>query len=119
MSATRTTIIAALALVLTFAGGFLAGAFAHRAVVTRLHRPPHAATRMMLRHLDLRLDLTDAQHAQVEEILNRHHARMRGEIEAANAEVERLLTPEQRRRFAKMRMRLGHPPGKVRTESTR
>jgi Spy/CpxP family protein refolding chaperone len=112
LSATRTTLVAALALVLTFAGGFLAGAFAHRAIVTRLHHAAPAATRMMLRHLDLRLDLTDAQHAQVEKILDRHHAHIRGEIDGANAEIERILTPEQRRRFAKMRMHLGHPPGR-------
>jgi Spy/CpxP family protein refolding chaperone len=108
LSATRTTIVATLALALTFAAGALVGAFAHRAVLTRLHRPP--ATRMMARHLDLRLGLTDAQRAQVEQILERHHTRVRGELDAANAEIEKILTPEQRARFARMRMRLHGRP---------
>lgn len=108
MSRTKTTIVALLALALTFAGGFMAGAFTHRAVVMRMHRP--AATQMMLRHLDLRLDLTDAQRAQVGAILDRHHAQMRGQLAAANTEIERVLTPEQRRRFARMRMRLHGRP---------
>ena len=86
----------------------MAGAFAHRAVATRMHRPH--VSRMMLRHLDLRLDLTDAQRAQVEQILERHHAQMRGQLDAANAEIERVLTPEQRARFARMRMRLHGRP---------
>ena len=110
MSATRTTLIAVLALLLVFAGGFMAGAFAHRAVVTRLHRPSPTATRMMLRHLDRRLDLTDAQRAQVERILERGHTRIRGEVDATNAEIERVLTPEQRARFVRMRMRLHGRP---------
>ena len=110
MSVTRTTIVAALALVLTFAGGFMLGAFAHRAVVTRLHRPSPAATRLVLRHLDLRLDLTDAQRAQIEKILERGHEHIRGEIDSTNAEIERVLTPEQRKRFARMRMRLHGGP---------
>jgi Spy/CpxP family protein refolding chaperone len=110
LSATRTTVVAALALALTFGGGFLAGAFVHRAIVMGIHRPGPAATHMLLRHLDMRLDLTAAQRKQIEEILDRRHGRMRAEIDAANAEIERVLTPEQRARFAKMRMRLHGRP---------
>lgn len=110
MSATRTTLIAALALVLTFGGGFLAGAFAHRALAMRLHRPPPAVTHMMLNHLDRRLDLTDAQRAQIAQILERRHERMRAEIHAVNGEIERVLTPAQRERFARMRMRMHGRP---------
>lgn len=128
MSATRTTLFAALALVLTFAGGVLAGAFGHRALTHRAFagRPdptPPPAMRMLLHHLDRRLDLTDAQRTQIEAIFARRHARIRGEIDSANAEIERILTPEQRRRFARMKMRLGgmhaHRPGKERTAPTR
>ena len=108
MSRTKTTIVAVLALLLTFAGGLMVGAFAHRAMFMRMHRP--AATQMMLRHLDRRLDLTDAQHAQIGAILDRHHAQMRGQLAAANSEIERVLTPEQRARFARMRMRLHGRP---------
>ena len=128
MSATRTTLIAALVLLLTFAGGFLAGAFAHRALthrafVARADHPGPPAMRMLLNHLDRRLDLTDAQRKQLEAIFARRHARIRGEIESANAEIERILTPEQRVQYEKMKMRLGgmhaHPPGKERTAPTR
>jgi Spy/CpxP family protein refolding chaperone len=126
LSATKTTIVAALALVLTFAGGFLAGAFAHRALVMHMHPVPPGATRMLLNHLDRRLHLTATQRKQVEVILERHHARINAvtgsvrprihaELQAANAEIERVLTPGQRERFAEMKMRLGamheHPPG--------
>lgn len=108
LSATRTTIVALLALVLTFAGGFMAGAFVHRALTMRMHSP--RAAQMMLHHLDLRLDLTDAQRAQIGEILERHQTQILGQLAAANVEIERVLTPEQRRRYAKMRMRLHGRP---------
>ena len=107
MSTTRTTVVAALALLLTFAAGLLAGAAGHRAMFMR--HGPEPAMRMMIHHLDRRLDLTDAQRAEVERILARRHQTLMKELDGANAEIERLLTPEQRARFAKMRMRLhGH-----------
>jgi Spy/CpxP family protein refolding chaperone len=110
LSVTRNTLLAALALVLTFVAGFFAGAVAHHVVGPRIHRPrPMQA--MMLHHLDRRLDLSDAQRAQIARILERRHARMRGEIEAVNGEIERVLTPEQRKIYAKIRMRPGRGPG--------
>ena len=129
MSATKTTIIAVLALVLTFTVGFVAGFAVHR--VMGPPGPGHpAAPRMMLRHLDFRLGLTDAQRTQIEAILERRHERineirdttrprMLAEINAANAEIEKVLTPEQREKFASMRLRLGHPPGRGRRGPTR
>jgi Spy/CpxP family protein refolding chaperone len=118
LSATRTTFFAALVLVLTFAGGVLAGAFGHRALTMRNHRMPPMATRAIIHHLDRRLDLTDAQRAKIEQILERRHRRMyaltrsvrprvHAELEAANAEIAQVLTPEQRREFARIRMHLG------------
>jgi Spy/CpxP family protein refolding chaperone len=99
--------LAALALVLTFAAGFLVGAYTHRAMFLR--HPPEPAMRMMLQHLDSRLDLSDAQVAEVRQILGRRHHTLMKELDEANVEIERILTPEQRKRFAKMRMRLhGH-----------
>jgi Spy/CpxP family protein refolding chaperone len=119
LSATKTTVVAALALVLTFSGGVLAGAFGHRALMMRTHRVPPMATRAIIHHLDRRLDLTDAQRAKIEQILDRRHQRMyaltrsvrprvHAELEAANAEIAEVLTPEQRREFARIRMHLGH-----------
>ena len=118
MSATKTTVVAALALVLTFAGGVLAGAFGHRALTMRMHRMPPMASRAVIHHLDRRLDLSDAQRTRIEQILDRRHQRMyaltrsvrprvHAELEAANAEIIQILTPEQRREFAKIRMHLG------------
>lgn len=124
MSGTKTTIIAVLVLVLTFTVGFVAGFAVHR--VMGPPGPGHAgAPRMMLRHLDFRLDLTDAQRTQIESILERRHQRlaeirdttrprMLAEINAANAEIEKVLTPEQREKFASMRLHLGHPRGRGR-----
>ncbi|HUR81854.1 MAG TPA: hypothetical protein VM733_13900 [Thermoanaerobaculia bacterium] len=107
MSATKTTLVAVLALVLTFGAGFVSGVFTHRFML--LHHGPEPALRMMLHHLDMRLDLTDAQRAEVEKILAKHHERLVIELDEANAEIDRILTPEQRARFATMRMRLhGH-----------
>ena len=88
----------------------------------------------MLNRLDRRLDLTDAQRKQVEEILRRRHARInamwsgvrprvRAEVDATNAEIAKVLTPEQRAKFERMRMHLGdrygRPGGRERTEPTR
>ena len=110
MSATRTTVIAAFALVLTFVAGVFAGAVAHHLLGPRMHRP-RPMQQMMVRHLDMRLNLTDAQRTKIEKILEQRHARMRGEIEAVNADIERVLTPEQRKIFATMRMRPGRGMG--------
>jgi Spy/CpxP family protein refolding chaperone len=120
VSWTKNTLLAVVVLVLTFVAGMAAGIFAAHMHI--LHGGPGAARfpRAMVNRLDRRLDLTDAQRKQVEEIVNRRHAnidevwggvrpRVRAEIEAANEEIARVLTPEQRARFEKMRMRmLGH-----------
>jgi Spy/CpxP family protein refolding chaperone len=87
------------------------------------HRPDFVRGRIV-EHLDESLQLTPQQREQVEKIMERHHQRMREisegmrprmrqEIDAANREVESLLTPEQRKKFEKMkmRMRFGQRPG--------
>jgi len=110
LSATKTTVVAAFALVLTFVAGVFAGAVAHHVFGPRFHRPRPMQS-MMVRHLDLRLNLTAAQRTQIERILEQRHARMRDEIDAVNADIERVLTPEQRKIFATMRMRPGRGMG--------
>jgi len=117
---TKTVVIAAIVVLAAFVAGFCAGIFADRV----MHRmggphPPRFASRMMIERLDRHLDLTDDQRAKIEQIIERHHQSIGGEIAAANAEIERLLTPEQRQKFAKIRMHLGHREGKGRRESTR
>jgi hypothetical protein len=76
------------------------------------HVTPH-----IVKRLDRELKLTPEQETSVRAILDRHHVRIQqlstelrtgvqGEIRAANGEIEAVLTPEQRAKFAKMRMHL-------------
>jgi Spy/CpxP family protein refolding chaperone len=119
VSRTKTVVVAITVLVLTFVAGAGVGVFgAHMHILyggRGAERFPHA----MVNRLDHRLDLTDAQRAQVEAIIKRRHAhidemwngvrpKVRAEIESTNQEIEKVLTPEQRARFKRMRMRMGH-----------
>jgi Spy/CpxP family protein refolding chaperone len=123
VSRTKTLLIAVTVLVLTFGAGVGVGVFgAHMAIL----RGGHGAERFpnaIVNRLDRRLDLTDAQRAQVAAIVNRRHARVASvwrsvrpqvaaEIAAANEEIARVLTPEQRARFEKMRLRM-HGGGRL------
>ena len=130
MSPTKTTVIAVVLLVLTFGAGFIGGAAAHHLVFSHRETIPPFAMHAIVNRLDRRLDLTDAQRKQIEEILRRRHAkinamwtdvrpRVRAEIEATNAEIVRVLNPKQRAKYEKMRMHLLHPRGRERTGSTR
>lgn len=122
-SRVTTTALAVVALVVTFLAGAVVGAAADRMIQLRRGGPmipPHAGT-MMLNRLDRRLDLTDRQREQVGEILRRRHARLNSlwssvrpeveqELAAANDEITALLTPEQRKKFEEMKLRM-HGPG--------
>ena len=138
-SAVKTTVIAAIVVVVAFIAGFVVGAVTDRFMAR--HRP--GPMRPMVEHamvnrLDRELDLTPAQRGQVEEIIGRHHTRIDGiwssvrprvrqEIDQANAEIAKILTPEQRLKFEKLKMRLGghrdrghrSRGGRPRTESTK
>lgn len=125
MSATKTTIVAILVVVVTFTAGLMVGVFAAHIVHVRgEHLFP---TRMMVNRLDRRLDLTDRQRAQVEQIIRRHHTaittHVHSEIAQANAEITHILTPEQRKKFERIKLhfggRQGHRGDRERTESTR
>ena len=75
------------------------------------HRPPHPPRlERLVEHLDSELHFTPQQKDAVTQIVARHRARieaiaantrpqMRQEIEATNAEIEKVLTPEQRQKF--------------------
>ena len=119
----RTAIIAAIVIVLAFVAGFAAGFVADRYLVVRRGPGPHPmAVRAMTERLDHHLDLTDEQRQKIEQILARRHrdmdkqwadtrSRMRKQIEETNAEIARVLTPEQRAKFEEMKMRLGSRHG--------
>ena len=122
-SATKTAVIATLALVFTFVAGFLVGVVTDRIMHFRRGGPPPLVAQTLLNRLDRQLDLTDEQRAGIREIILRRHARMNDEIALANADIEKLLTPEQREKFRKLRMRhhgpAMRPRGTAQTESTR
>ena len=119
---------AILLVAVTFLAGALIGFAGGRAwsLLRGPFHPPDFVRGRIVEHLDEALDLTPQQHEQVESIMKRHHERMRAisdglrpqmrqEIDAANREVDAILTPQQREKFQKMRMRMrfrGHdmPP---------
>lgn len=116
----RTAIIAGAVLIATFVAGMLAGVAADRLVIMRMWRDrmPARAPHFVAERLERRLDLTADQRRQVEEIIQRHHSRMnevwnsarpavRAEVDAANAEIEKILTPGQREKFSRFKMRMG------------
>jgi Spy/CpxP family protein refolding chaperone len=81
------------------------------------HGGRFAADRMADR-LAGQLDLTPQQKAQVQHIIESHRARIdaatnsvkpqvRHELDATNTEIETILTPGQRTKFAALRMRVG------------
>ena len=129
----KTIAIAAVVLVITFLSGAAAGMlFAHLGFMHRGPRmhSPRMVPKMMVHRLSRSLDLTPEQRTKVEAIVKRYHARIfrvtesvhpqvRAEIEAANREIEALLTPEQREKFQKLKLRLGHHEGRSRRGPTR
>jgi Spy/CpxP family protein refolding chaperone len=129
VSRTKTTIIAAVVLGVTFVAGAVVGILGDR-LLHRRRGIPEFATHALVSRLSRHLDLDDAQRQKVTEIIARHHARInsffagvrprvREEIEAANREIEVVLTPEQRKKFEQMKMHLLHHADRARTEPTR
>jgi hypothetical protein len=134
-SRTSTVVIAALALLITFAAGVVVGVVGDRFLF--LHhgprRMPPMAVDAMISRLDHQLDLSAGQRAEVEKILERRHQRIMAltedlrpriaaEIEGANADIERVLTPEQRAKFQDVKIRLSpmmHHEGRGRRGPTR
>jgi hypothetical protein len=107
-----------------FIGGLLVGIAGDRFYLFHHHRlfpgPRNAqfATRRIVDHLDRELHFNAQQKTEVQKIIDRHHVRIdavmtgiqpqvRSEIDAANAEIDKILTPEQRDRFKAIRMRMG------------
>ena len=89
----------------------------HRHELRRGEFEPHR----IVDRLDRELHLTPLQKSEIQRILDAHHQRMhdimnnlrpqmRQEIEAGNAEIEKVLTPQQREQFQHLKMRM--PPGR-------
>ena len=119
---------AALLVVVAFVAGLLIGVAGDHLFFLHRHetRRGQFGARQIVDRLDRELHLTSPQKTQIQGILDRHRARidtimsavrpqMRQEIDAGNAEIERLLTPQQREQFQHLKMRLpphhaGPPP---------
>lgn len=118
-SSTKAT--AVVVVIVAFVAGLLVGVAGDRFYLRRLfpHRVVEFAARHIVDRFDRELHLSPQQRVEIQGILDRHRVRMqsimssvrpqmRQEIEAANAEIEKVLTPEQRAEFAKMRMHIRH-----------
>lgn len=118
-SRTATTLLAIAALIVTFFIGAVAGAVIHRAIMLHWSGGPlsERSAEFLMKRLDRRLDLNATQEKQVTEILRAGHERIRGvwsnvapqvhaEIERTNGEIEKILTPEQRRKFDTIKMKM-------------
>ncbi|MEA2571947.1 MAG: hypothetical protein QOI24_3948 [Acidobacteriota bacterium] len=111
------------AVILACLCGILIGIAADHAWLLYQRRimPPHFAgrvPRMFVEHLSRKLDLTQQQRTEVEKILERRHARVeairasvRKEIDETNAEIDVLLTPEQRKKFVELKMKMAERAG--------
>ena len=117
-SPTSTRRTAILLVAVAFVAGALIGFAGGRVYsIYRIFRGPESATRGILRHLDRELKLTPQQHDRVAAILDQHHKRMQSitdtirpqmhqELDAANKEIDALLTTEQRKKFEEMHLRM-------------
>ena len=116
MSSTNAKVLAAIAIVITLVVGVVLGVVGDR-LFLMIHPPRRHSPQMIVRHLAYRLDLSDQQRQQLTEIVTRHEQRIAAlhestrpavqqELEQANREIEQILTPEQREKFARMKMRL-------------
>ena len=114
--------IATVVVIVAFIAGLLVGAVADRIWLFRHGGPRGGHTDFMaariVDRLSKDLSLTDQQKQQVTTIVTNHGRRIstimstvrpqvRQEIDAANKEISALLTPQQRDKFEKLRMRLG------------
>ena len=122
-SSARTTILAVIALSVTlFTGIFIGVAGTHVLIHHGWIKPSSRSATFIVKRLDRRLDLSPQQEAEIVRIVKLRHAnianvwsnvhpQVRREIELANADIEKVLTPEQRVKFApiKMRMLRGNP----------
>lgn len=118
---------AALLVAVAFVAGLFVGISGDRLYLIRTHqffprRAADSSAHRLVDRLDRELDLTDAQQAAIQKIVDERRARIeaawnevrprvRAEIAATNAEIEKILTPQQREKFRSLRIgepRRGH-----------
>jgi hypothetical protein len=118
---TKATTIAAVVVVLAFIAGLLIGIVGDRIFLfrnrDRLGMRGRSMTQHIVARLDRELQLTPQQHDEVTRIFEVHRQhidvinaavrpQIRREIEEGNAEIEKILTSEQRAKFQEMKMRM-------------
>lgn len=123
LPSSRSKLIAAIVVVVAFLAGIVIGVagdhFWRIRHFGRGPRQPALITALILRRLDHELNLTPQQEQAVRQILTAREQRIgalmstvrpqiRQQIDAANAEIEKVLTPEQRLKFEQMHMRMHH-----------
>jgi hypothetical protein len=117
--------IAVVTVIATLIVGFLIGVVADRAWL--IHHGVRFGSRTqrfqvdrIVKRLDGELHFTDQQRAQVTSIIQERQQRIaviqggvrpqiRAQIDQTNAEIEKILTPEQRTKFEEIKMRVHHP----------
>ena len=116
----KTRTAAIVLVIVAFIAGILVGVagdhlyLIHNGRLSPRHAARFSAGRMTER-LAGELELTPQQKTQVQQIIERHHAKIdaimsnvrpqvRGEIDATNAEIDTILTPAQKTKFATLRM---------------
>ena len=114
--------LAVITVIIAFGVGLILGAVGMLGWIIHHHggRAPFfeaLGERRIMRHLDHELNLTPQQHDAVARIIRERHQRInaifgglrpevRREIDLANAEIEKVLTPEQKVKFEQVQMRL-------------
>ena len=117
--------IAVVTVVATLIVGLLLGVVADRVWIYRYGprlgpRAQRFSTERIVKRLDGQLHFTDQQRAQVTQIIQARQQRIaaiqsvvrpqiRAQIDQTNAEIEKILTPEQRTKFQQMKMRVHRP----------
>ena len=112
--------IAVVTVIASLIVGILIGVVADRIWIVRHGRVPRAqrfTTDRIVKRLDGELHFTDQQRAQVTQIIQARQQRIaaiqsvvrpqiRAQIDQTNAEIEKILTPEQRKTFEQIKMRI-------------
>jgi Spy/CpxP family protein refolding chaperone len=119
----KTRTAAVVVVIVAFLAGILVGVAGDHLYLIRSGRlfPRHAsrfAADRMSERLAKELQLTAQQKTQVQQIIERHRAKIdalmsnvrpqvRHELDATNAEIETILTPDQRTKFAALHLHVG------------
>ncbi len=118
----KTKTIAAVVVVLAFIAGLLIGIVGDRLWMFRIRdhvfgRMRGNMTSFIVNRLDRELDLNDQQKTEITRIVESHRQhieaisagvrpQIRRELDESNAEIEKVLTPDQRSKFEKMKIML-------------